>query len=81
MGERACLPSDLRSYGGKHASTSWPIRTFFILSSDTRTGTIACDIAARFGADMLSGIIYVTAIPHLGPPMFPDAITESNAAR
>ena len=45
------------------------------------TGTIACDVAAHIGADVLLGIIYVAAIPHLMRPVFPDAVTDYTAMR
>ncbi|KAI0725304.1 Alpha/Beta hydrolase protein [Fomitopsis betulina] len=39
-------------------------------------GSIACDIAAHIGMEVLIGIIYVAAVPYLGRPMFPDSATR-----
>ena len=44
-------------------------------------GTIACDIAAHAGADLLLGVIYVAAVPHHMRPVFPDAVTDYAAVR
>ena len=47
--------------------------------SSVSAGTIACDIAAHIGANILLGIIYVAAIPYLSRPVFPDILTQYTA--
>ncbi|KAH9929351.1 Alpha/Beta hydrolase protein [Fomitopsis serialis] len=43
-------------------------------------GTISADIYANLSADTLAGIVYVSAVPYIGPPMFPDSITPPTIA-
>ncbi|KZT69395.1 alpha/beta-hydrolase [Daedalea quercina L-15889] len=43
-------------------------------------GTVSCDIYASLSSDLIEGIVYVAAVPYLGPPMFPGGVTQLTAA-